>query len=93
MLYETSDWIPMLLDLTMVEPRGRVGHYCMGAKFLAGRTVRKATGRTLPEYAKEHLFGPLGIRRADWTWNHDLTSANKRFGMMSSPISRRLPPA
>jgi CubicO group peptidase (beta-lactamase class C family) len=82
-LYDTPDWIRVMVDLKMVDTPGTVGRYCTGAVFLAGRTAEKATGRALPDYAQEHLFGPLGIRRADWTWNHDLTSANKQFGMMA----------
>jgi CubicO group peptidase (beta-lactamase class C family) len=82
-LYGTPDWIRVMVDLKMVEAPGTVGHYCTGATFLAGRTVEKATGTALPDYAQQHLFAPLGIRRADWTWNHNLTSANKEFGMMS----------
>jgi CubicO group peptidase (beta-lactamase class C family) len=82
-LYDTPDWIRVMVDLKMVETPGTVGRYCTGAVFLAGRTVEKATGRALPDYAQEHLFSPLGIRRADWTWNHDLTSADKQFGMMA----------
>jgi CubicO group peptidase (beta-lactamase class C family) len=81
-LYNTPDWIRVMVDLKMVEAPGTVGRYCTGATFMAGRTVEKATGRALPDYAQEHLFGPLGIRRADWIWNHDFTNANKQFGMM-----------
>ena len=82
-LYATPDWIRVMVDLKMVDTPGTVGHYCTGAVFLASRTAEKATGRALPDYAQEHLFSPLGIRRADWTWNHDLTNANKQFGMMA----------
>lgn len=81
-VYDTPDWIRMMVDLKMVEVPGTVGHYCTGAVMLAGRTAEKATGRALPDYAQEHLFSPLGIRRTDWIWNHDLTSANKQFGQI-----------
>jgi CubicO group peptidase (beta-lactamase class C family) len=72
-----------MVDLKMVETPGTAGRYCTGATFLAGRMVEKATGRALPDYAQEHIFGPLGLRRADWTWNPVLTSADKQFGMMA----------
>ena len=82
-LYNTPDWIRVMVDLKMVDTPGTVGHYCTGAVFLAGRMVEKATGRALPDYAQEHLFSPLGIRRADWTWNHSLTNSDKHFGMIA----------
>lgn len=82
-LYNTPDWIRVLVDVKMIDTPGTVGRYCTGATFLAGRMVEKATGRTLPDYAQDHLFGPMGIRRSDWTWNHDLTNADKHFGMMA----------
>ncbi len=82
-LYNTPDWIRVMVDLKMVETPGTVGHYCTGAVFMAGRMVEKATGRALPDYAQDHLFSPLGIRRADWTWNPSLTNADKHFGMLS----------
>lgn len=82
-LYDTPDWIRVMVDVKMVDTPGTVGHYCTGATFLAGRMVERATGRALPDYAQERLFSPLGIRRAEWTWNHDLTNADKQFGMMA----------
>jgi CubicO group peptidase (beta-lactamase class C family) len=82
-LYNTPDWIRVMVDLKMVASPGTTSHYCTGDTFLAGRMVEKATGSALPDYAQRRLFGPLGIRRADWTWNHELTNANKQFGMMS----------
>jgi CubicO group peptidase (beta-lactamase class C family) len=36
----------------------------------------------LPEFAQKNLFGPLGISRADWTWNYDLTNADKEYSQI-----------
>lgn len=82
-LYNTPDWIRVMVDLKMIDTPGAVGRYCTGATFLAGRVVERATGRSLPDYAQDHVFGPLGIRRADWTWNPVLTSGDTQFGMMA----------
>ena len=36
----------------------------------------------LPEFAQANLFGPLGIPRTDWTWNYDLTNADKEYSQI-----------
>lgn len=79
MIDEQPDWVKATLDLPMLSAPGTDGHYCSGAVAVAGRLTENATGRALPEYAQEHLFGPLGIRRLDWRWNYTLGKENREY--------------
>jgi CubicO group peptidase (beta-lactamase class C family) len=82
-LFETPDWVKAFVDLPMVADPGTVGRYCSGGFFTAGRIVERAAGKPLPEFADEVLFGPLGIRRADWKWNFTLDrSQRNEFGQI-----------
>lgn len=82
-LFETADWVKAFVDLPMVADPGMVGRYCSGGFFAAGRMIERAAGKPLPEFADEVLFSPLGIKRADWTWNFalDRTQRNE-FGQI-----------
>jgi CubicO group peptidase (beta-lactamase class C family) len=60
-----EDWIQYVLDQPMTEPPGRVFVYNSGATELLSYLLRKATGKEADDYAKEQLFGPLGI---DYRW-------------------------
>ena len=31
-----------------------------------GGVLERATGQSVPDFARDHLFGPLGIQRVDW---------------------------
>jgi CubicO group peptidase (beta-lactamase class C family) len=76
-LFETPDWAKAFVDLPMVADPGTVGSYCSGGFYTAGRIVERATGKPLPEFADEVLFGPLGIRRADWKWSFTLDRSQR----------------
>jgi CubicO group peptidase (beta-lactamase class C family) len=82
-LFETQDWAKAFVDLPMAADPGTVGSYCSGGFYTAGRIIERATGKPLPEFADEALFGPLGIRRADWKWNFTLDrSQRNEFGQV-----------
>jgi CubicO group peptidase (beta-lactamase class C family) len=81
-LHESADWVKATLDLPMETQPGTVGRYCSGGVAVVGRLTELATGRTLPEFAHEALFAPLGIRREDWRWNYELTQRNREFSQI-----------
>ena len=82
-LYETSDWAKAFVDLPMAADPGTVARYCSGGFIAAGRVVERAAGKPLPEFAQEALFGPLGIRVADWGWNFPLDRSQRgEFGQV-----------
>jgi CubicO group peptidase (beta-lactamase class C family) len=75
-VYQSQDWVKFVLDLPMVEPPGTHGQYCSGNVAVAGRMVERATGTTLPAFAEQHLFTPLGISSSSVRWNYTLSASN-----------------
>ena len=75
-VYQSQDWVKFVLDLPMVEPPGTHGQYCSGNVAVAGRMVERATGTTLPSFAQQQLFTPLGIDAARVRWNYTLSASN-----------------
>ncbi|NNF12353.1 MAG: serine hydrolase [Gemmatimonadetes bacterium] len=60
------DHVAYLLERTFVATPGETFAYNSAAIHLLGVIVEEAAGRTLPAFADEVLFGPLGI--VDRTW-------------------------
>ena len=76
------DWVKATLDLPMINDPGTTGFYCSGGVAVVGRMIENTVHMKLPEFAQKNLFGPLGISRADWTWNYDLTNADKEYSQI-----------
>lgn len=79
---DAPDWVKATLDLPMIDAPGTKGYYCSGGAAVVGRLVENAVHTPLPDFAHENLFAPLGISRADWTWNYDLTNADKEYSQI-----------
>lgn len=65
-MYKTRDWGAFLLNLPMAHERGEHFSYCTGGVVLLGRVIKKLSGMSVPDYAEERLFGPMGIEGARW---------------------------
>jgi len=76
------DWVKATLDLPMISDPGTRAYYCSGGVAVVGRLTENVTHMRLPEYAQAELFGPLGITRADWMWNYNLTNADKEYSQI-----------
>lgn len=76
------DWVKATLDLPLINPPGGKAYYCSGGVAVVGRLVENVTHMKLPDFAQANLFGPLGIPRADWKWNYDLTNADKEYSQI-----------
>jgi CubicO group peptidase (beta-lactamase class C family) len=62
----TRDWIQYVLDQPMAAEPGSTFVYNSGATELLSYIIKKTTGKNADDYAREHLFGPLGIRQYFW---------------------------
>ena len=79
---ETPDWVKATMDLPMVADPGALARYCSGGVAVIGRITENRTGMTLPAFAREYLFGPLGIQPSQWRWNYTLTNENKEYSQI-----------
>jgi CubicO group peptidase (beta-lactamase class C family) len=79
---EAPDWVKATLDLPMINNPGTHGYYCSGGVAVVGRMTENAVHMSLPEFAQANLFGPLGMKRTDWTWNYNLTNADKEYSQI-----------
>lgn len=76
-LYEEADWVKAFVDLPMAFDPGTEARYCSLGFHTSGRAVERAVGKRLPEFAGEVLFGPLGMRPADWKWEFILERSHR----------------
>jgi CubicO group peptidase (beta-lactamase class C family) len=65
-LEASDDWVRFTLRQPMDADPGTKWAYNSGGSHLISAVVHSATGRTMAEYAREHLFGPLGITEFHW---------------------------
>ena len=65
-LERSADWIRFTLAQPVEAEPGTKWVYNSGGSALMAEVVRRATGVHADEYARRHLFGPLGIRDFHW---------------------------
>jgi CubicO group peptidase (beta-lactamase class C family) len=63
----SSDWVQCVLDQPLAGKIGRTFNYNSGSTHLLSALLTKVTGRSALEYAREQLFGPLGISNVRWS--------------------------
>ena len=62
----SPDWQQFVLDRTMAAAPGTVFEYDSGNSHLLSAILTKVTGKSALDYARETLFGPLGIDDVLW---------------------------
>ncbi|HKY95343.1 MAG TPA: serine hydrolase [Kiloniellales bacterium] len=62
----SHDRVRFVLEQPMEREPGERWHYSGGATALLGALLVRGTGQTLPAFARERLFGPLGIETVEW---------------------------
>ncbi len=65
-----GDKMKYVLDYAMEGPPGRKWYYNSGIAILLGGLIQNATGMNTKKFAEEHLFTPIGISDARWSWGH-----------------------
>jgi CubicO group peptidase (beta-lactamase class C family) len=62
----SPDWVRFILDHRMAREPGAAFDYNSGNPHLLSAILSKVTGRSTEDYAREKLFGPLGIEDVQW---------------------------
>jgi len=62
----SSDWAQYVLDLPMAESPGEKFEYCNGASYLLSVIIQNTTKMKTLDFARKHLFEPLGINDVEW---------------------------
>ncbi|MDJ0721519.1 MAG: serine hydrolase [Desulfobacterales bacterium] len=62
----SDDWAQYVLDLPMAATPGDQFEYCNGVSHLLSVIIHNATGMRTLAFARQHLFGPLGIQDVGW---------------------------
>jgi CubicO group peptidase (beta-lactamase class C family) len=65
-LFGRGDWLQFMLDLPMVAEPGMRFACCIGNPHVLSIIVSQATGTNALEFARQELFGPLGIHDVSW---------------------------
>jgi CubicO group peptidase (beta-lactamase class C family) len=83
-LERSGDWIQYILDHRMVREPGAAFNYNSGNPHLLSAILSKVTGRSAEDYARDKLFGPLGI--TDVMWRRDPQGVSTGgFGLYLQP--------
>jgi CubicO group peptidase (beta-lactamase class C family) len=59
-------WSAFVLERPMVQPPGTAFNYSSGNSQLLSAVLTRATGKSAADFARERLFGPLGITDTLW---------------------------
>lgn len=74
-MWTSADWVQFTLDQPMDATPGTSFEYNSGNTMLLSAILQKVTGETALAYAKEHLFGSLGVN--DFYWAADPTGTTE----------------
>ncbi|MGD2187844.1 MAG: serine hydrolase [Desulfobacterales bacterium] len=62
----SHDWVQFVLDLPMAASPGEKFKYCNGVSYLLSAIVQNTTKMKTFDFARTHLFEPLGIADVEW---------------------------
>ncbi len=84
-LTRSRDWTQYVIEREMAAEPGTQFTYNSGVTMLLGEILQQATGQTVEEYTKGHLFEPLEITQ--WRWQRTPTGeSNTGWGLFLRPV-------
>lgn len=79
------DRFRFVLEQPIAHPPGEHWTYSGGCVALIGAIIERGTGKTLPEFAREALFAPLGIKAFEWNTGSDGVASAASGLRLSTP--------
>jgi CubicO group peptidase (beta-lactamase class C family) len=61
-----GDWVSFVLDLPMAAEPGHRFNYSSGGSHILAAIIQQSSGKSLYDFARASLFGPLGISDPRW---------------------------
>ena len=68
-MYKAGDWVDFALNLPIVHRPGEHWAYNSASLILLSEIITRSTGLSVPRFARENLFGPLGITDFQWRFS------------------------
>ncbi|PZD96076.1 serine hydrolase [Paenibacillus sambharensis] len=85
---KAEDWVQYVLDRPLVHTPGEVFTYNSGGSHLLSAVLTSATGTSTLSYAREKLFGPLGIRRLKWGGQHGIQEGGAGLYLTAEDLAK-----
>jgi len=63
---KSNDWTQYILKLPMAQTPGEYFNYCNGVSHLLSAIIHESTDMQTLDFARKHLFNPLGIKDIEW---------------------------
>ncbi len=64
--FDADNWVDFVLDRELTHAPGEHFNYNTGSTHLLSAVISRATGTSGDAFAREHLFGPLGMDSVVW---------------------------
>lgn len=84
-MMQSEDWVKHTLDLPMVAKPGQFSSYCTGCSLTINSLIEEATGQKIEDFARKHLFEPLGVSNYNWTFEPNPSSTTTFNQLYATP--------
>ena len=86
LMYRSPDPTEFVLRQPMADPPGTKFYYNSGNPYVLSALITKKAGKNALDYAKDVLFGPLGITSARWGRVDDQGVVDGESGLFLTPL-------
>jgi len=76
------------LDLPMKNSPGTEYVYCGPASIILGEIIKRTTGLTILDFAREQLFGTLGINEYEWAAKNGIYDSSGGLSLKARDIAK-----